>query len=94
MANLSVDSVVAWSTGQLTGEIDSSVILLSIESGKYFGLNPIAQEIWRAIERPTRVADLVERLAKAYDADTETISRDVLALIAKLVQHGLVAVTD
>lgn len=88
---LSAQSVVEWQPGPLAADIGGEVVLMSVERGNYFGLDDIGSEIWRRLERPVRVADLVAGLATDYDADLATIERDVLALLQDLARHGLIA---
>ena len=46
-------SVIGRCPGQLAGEIDGQVVLLSIETGYYFHFNAVGSRIWSLIEIPT-----------------------------------------
>jgi hypothetical protein len=91
-ATLSLTSVVKSTKDLISAPIDDEVVILSVESGAYFGLDEIGSEIWRQLETPTRVSVLCDALATKYDADRLTIERDVLALLESLVTEGLVSV--
>jgi hypothetical protein len=92
-ATVSLSSIVKSTKDLISAPIDDEVVILSVESGSYFGLNEIGSEIWQQLEKPTRVDALCDSLTTKYDADRLTIERDVLALLESLVAEGLVSVT-
>ena len=49
-----------------------------------------APEIWRAIDRPIHVGQLIAALAETYAVAPEQIRDDVISFLAKLVKVGLV----
>lgn len=85
-------SRVKWSTDQISTEVDGSVVLMSIRKGRYFDLDDVAADIWRRLAQPVRVADLCAGLAAEYDADRETIERDVLPWLERLHSERLIDV--
>lgn len=87
---LSLNSTICRSKELLSTQIDDEMVLMSIERGNYYGLDAIATDIWQRLEQPLAVVDLCAVLAKEYDADTETISRDVLALLEQFVTEGFI----
>jgi|HubBroStandDraft_6_1064221.scaffolds.fasta_scaffold1167061_1 hypothetical protein len=89
---LSLTSVVKSTDNLISAPIDGEVVILSVESGSYFGLDEIGSDIWRQLEAPTRVDVLCNSLGMKYDADRLTIERDVLTLLANLAAEGLVSV--
>lgn len=78
----------------LAAEVDGELVLMSVEQGLYFGLDPIGADIWRRIETPVRVSDLCAGLAADYDGDPLQIEHDVLALLSRMADRKLVAVTE
>lgn len=87
---LSLNSTICRSKELLSTQIDDEMVLMSIERGNYYGLDAIATDIWQRLEQPLAVVDLCAALAKEYDADTETINRDVLALLEQFVAEGFI----
>lgn len=82
-------SVIQRRAGLLEADIGGEVVLMSIERSKYFGLDEIGSDIWRAIEQPTTVLDLCAQLVRRYDGDPDVIYRDVVALLQRLAEHDL-----
>ena len=76
----------------LSADLGGELVLMSLESGKYYGLDEIGSEIWRRLETPARVSSLCGDLAAAYDAPADLIERDVLALLHRLLDEDLIQV--
>ncbi len=76
----------------LTAEIDGEVVMMGIDQGRYFGLDDIGSDIWRRLETPVTLGDLVDALAAEYDAERTVIARDVVALLDQFLDHGIVRI--
>jgi hypothetical protein len=66
---------------------------MSIEQGRYFGLDDIGSEIWKRIELPCSFATLIDGLAADYEADRATIAADVQALLDRMAEQDVVRLT-
>jgi hypothetical protein len=55
------DTFVSQVNDLVTSDLEGEVVM-SIESGNYFGLNPVGSRIWELIEQPVKVAEVVEKL--------------------------------
>jgi Coenzyme PQQ synthesis protein D (PqqD) len=86
-----VDStVISRSPSVLTAEVDGEVVMMSIERGRYFGLDDIGSDIWKRLDQPCSFATLVDRLVADYDADQATIAADVEALLGRMAAQDVV----
>lgn len=83
-------TVIARSSSVLTAEVDGETVMMSIEGGRYFGLDDIASDIWKRIDPPCTFGELVDRLMADYDADRETIAADVRALLSRMAAQDVV----
>ena len=83
-------TVISRSPSVLTAEVDGEVVMMSIEQGRYFGLDDIGSDVWHRIEPPCSFAALIDRLAADYDADRATIAADVQALLARMAEQDVV----
>ena len=86
-------TIVSRSPSVLTAEVDGDTVMMSIELGRYFGLNDIGSDIWKRIEPPCSFATLIEGLATDYDADRATIKTDVQNSLGHMVEHDVVRLT-
>lgn len=74
----------------LTQSIDDELVVLNIESGRYFGLQANGHHVWRLLEELRDSEAAIESLLKAYDVDEATLRRDVSELLASLIEAHLV----
>ncbi len=80
--------------GFLGAMVGEQQVLLDIDSGVYVGLDPIGSHIWRSLEAPITVEALCADLTATYQADLETITRDVIEFLDRLVQQGMIEVAS
>ena len=73
----------------IASEVDGELVLISIQDGKYFGLDPVGSEIWRLLEEPRSTEALVEALTARFEGDAGEVERDTLAFIDELASHAL-----
>jgi hypothetical protein len=90
---LSMASTVVRSGSCLAAKVSDELILMDAEQGNYFGLDPICAAIWERLEGPVTLSDLCAALGREYDADAETIARDVMRLMERMIEACLVQVT-
>ena len=61
------------------------------ENDSIFHLNETGAALWRLLERPTSVEEASAVLREAFpDVEGNRIQAHVAALVAELVEHGLV----
>ncbi len=59
----------------IAAEADQDLVMVSIANGLYYGVSDVAREIWEAIERPKKIADLIDDLVGTYNIDRTTCRR-------------------
>jgi hypothetical protein len=92
--NIRPANVIARSAEPVEAEIDGEVVMMSLRRGKYYGLDAIGTRIWQLLGTPSTVAAICDVLQQEFDVDTETCSRDVVALLEQLAAEGLIEVRD
>jgi hypothetical protein len=70
-------------------ELDGEAVILDLASGSYFGLNDVGTRVWQLIDQGSTIERVLDTVAEEYEADRETIVRDVLRLIDELRARGL-----
>lgn len=83
-------SLISRNSSVLAAEVDGEIVMMSIEEGRYFGLDDIGSDIWRRIDQPCSFGELIDRLAADYEAERETIAADVRALLLRMAEHDIV----
>lgn len=66
------------------------LVMMDIDAGKYYMLDDIASVIWTRLAEPTSVTDLVASLCSRYDVPPSRCEAEVLPLLTKLHEKGLV----
>jgi hypothetical protein len=79
---------------QISSDLGGEVAILDLTGGVYYGLDEIGARIWKLIQEPIAVNQVQATIVEEYDADQIGIERDVLAFLQRLVDEGLVEVTD
>jgi hypothetical protein len=71
--------------------LDESV-LLNIRTGQYFGLNAVGSRMWTTLTTSSSLRAACEALKDEYDIEAERLEHDVLSLVGKLTEAGLLEV--
>ena len=87
---IQLSSIVSARADLLSTEIDGELVMMDMDGGRYFNLNPIGTLIWRELEQPRKVADLCQSLGERYGAPAEEIERDVLDLLRQMDDKKLI----
>ena len=87
-------AIVSRHPDTIATEIDGEVMLMSLQSGRTFGLDKRGSRIWELLEQPQSLAVLVEKLVKQYDTTAEQCQADVLEFLEKMVTNDLASVKD
>ena len=90
--NISTESIVGRIEDIITSDIDNEKVMMSVDKGEYFGLDPIGSRVWEMIEKPIKVSALIDALLLKYDADRAICEGDVLAFLEELHASGLLLV--
>lgn len=85
-------SLIERSTKLSLSKLGDEVVMLSIEQGRYFGLNPVGSEIWEFLEEPKIVTDIVQHLSTKYVVETDTCMHDVLEFLDDMVAKKIVTI--
>ena len=92
--HIAPESRVTVSANQVASEVADEVIILSLENGEYFGLNPVAARVWSLVQEPCTVAELCTTLLAEFTGVTPEACRDqVIALLEEMAALALVEVT-
>lgn len=92
--NVTESSVVEAVDHQTSAEVDGENVILDLDEGVYYGLNPVGTQVWKRIQEPTPVGEIVTDLTAEYDVDYERCFDDVVSLLEDLAENGLIVVND
>lgn len=92
--DIKLSNIVSQSQQQVSTEVDGETVMMSVEQGKYYGLDDIGTRIWRLLEKPVLVSDMLEELRYEYDDNKNTCEQDLIELLNELYEDGLILVAD
>jgi hypothetical protein len=73
----------------ISGRLHDEMVMMDIEQGKYFSLNPVATRIWDLLGSPLAVDKLCVVLIDEYDVEPERCKVEVEEHLAEMVRLGL-----
>ena len=87
-----MDSVLAVSSAQVISEIlDGEAVIINLDTGCYFSLDPLASQIWDAVAAGGATAEGIARaLAAAYGTPVEDAGATLAPFLERLSTEGLV----
>lgn len=74
----------------ISGRLDNEMVMMDIQKGKYFALNPVATRIWDLLEQPLTMDQLCNQLMEQYAVDQPTCQREVANLLDEMERLGLI----
>lgn len=82
--SIPLSSRVVRSEAIIFTEIEDTVVMMDVEDGCYYELNPVAARVWALTESGPRVAKICEALSAEYEVAVDTCSDEVLAFVDRL----------
>ena len=92
MTTINLETKISRASGFVTAPVNSELIMLNVEEGAYYSLDPIAAEIWGLIESPAAVQDIVAALQTRYAVSLEECQADVLSFLEKLYKDRMIRI--
>ena len=72
-----------------TRVISNEAVMLNLDTGDYFGLDPIGSRFIQLLESNCMLADVHRLMLDEYDATAETLEHDLLQLANEMYSKGL-----
>ena len=90
---ISMSTVVVASDQQISCDVADEAVLLSVQSGDYFGLNPVGASIWRLIQRPSTLGRVRNALLDEYeDIEVQDCEQEVISFVTQMLALDLVEI--
>lgn len=75
----------------LTGSLHDQLVMLDIQKGKYFSLNPVATRIWEMLDQPLSLNGLCSKLLIEYEVDPMQCRSDVQGYLHEMIHLELIS---
>lgn len=91
---LTPDSIVRTARDAVSCELNGETTILNVRSGDYYGLDEVGASVWRIINQPHTIAEIIKAITLEYDVDAAQCEGDLIGVLSKLAAHGLVEISD
>jgi hypothetical protein len=91
---VTLDTKLARNPNLTTAALDGEVVMLSLETNRYYGLNSVGSRIWEILAQPMTLAAVCDILLQEYTVTRAQCEREVIALAKKLLDEKLAFVAD
>jgi len=91
---LSGSTVITVNKNYVYCNVEDEMVLLGMEDGIYYGLNPVGAFIWEQIKEPKTIDQVRDAILAEYEVEKGECERDLLELLQEMTEKGLVEVKD
>jgi len=88
--HIALDAHVAAAEHVRCRQFDDELVMLHLERGQYFSLDPIGARMWGLLISGKTPAEVAADLLVMYEAAEEEILLDCVKLVDELLERGLV----
>ena len=87
-----MNSKVTLSDQVMFRDLGGEMVLLNIETGKYYGLDEVGARMWALLEEHGVLQAAFDAMLDEYDVSEEQLQADLIRLVDKLADHQLVMI--
>ena len=78
----------------VSSNLDGEIVMMSVESGEYFGLDSVGSRIWELIENPVEVDGVIGALLEEFEVSREQCEADTVEFLNQLFDKMLLVVVS
>ena len=83
------EEIVTARPEHVASELSGETVILSLDRGIYYGLDPVGTHVWQLIQRPTTVDEVCRCLCQVFDVELERCRQEVAVLLHDMDGAGL-----
>jgi hypothetical protein len=76
----------------LTSQLTNELVMMNLENGNYICLNEVSADIWKLLEYPQKVENIIDKLIEIYNISKEDCINKTYPFILKMAENGLVSI--
>jgi Coenzyme PQQ synthesis protein D (PqqD) len=89
---VSLDSTVSISEDAVFRELEGEAVIVHLDSGMYYGLDPVGTRLWQLIDAHGQLHPVFDAALEEFDVEPERLQHDLLQLVSELAGRQLVVV--
>lgn len=94
MNTVTLDTKITISEDVYFQNVSSEAVILDTKSGLYFGLDPVGTRMWELLKEHAALQPAYRALLDEYDVTPEKLETDLLSLVNKFIEKGLMQVRE
>ena len=87
---LTIDDAVTLNDAVVFTELDGEAVLLDVQRGTYFGLDPVGTRVWQSLVEHGSARPVLASLLEEFDVAPETLEQDIIQLLGELTANDLI----
>ena len=91
---LTKETNIKKSPNAIESEIDGDIVLMNIYNNEYYSMDSIGSSIWKMLEEPKTIAEIIEQLLEKYDVSPETCEKDTLKFLNQLLDKQIIIINE
>ena len=76
----------------LASDLDEEIIFMNLDSGDYIGINDVGATIWKLIEQPRSVEDIVQHLLEEYEVERSICEEKTIEFLLLLQTENMLEI--
>ena len=93
ISNITVDTMVVRNDKKfITSPIGEELVMMSMESGNYIGINEVGAVIWNKLEKPIAIKEVITYLLRIYDISEKECAEKTLKHINDMAKEEMVLI--
>jgi hypothetical protein len=77
---------------QVHSEMGEDIVVLSMQRGAYFNLNPVGAFIWKKIQQPVSTQALRDAILEEFEVTAKQCEQDLIEILTELKNNGLLEI--
>ena len=74
----------------IDGELDNNQVMMHLDKGKYYGLNPVGKRIWELLETPCSFEEIIEILLGEFSVNRDICISEVQDFLDKSIKYDII----
>lgn len=89
---VSLDSRVSISEDAVFRELEGEAVIVHLDSGMYYGLDPVGTRLWQLIDAHGQLRPVFDAALEEFEVEPDRLQHDLLQLVSELARCQLVVV--
>ncbi len=89
---IDLKATIARNDDIIFSDMGEETVMMSVDKGEYYGLDPVGRRIWELLDKPTQVAVIRDYLCAEYNVTVEQCVTDIMPFLDQLVEKEILKV--